>query len=223
MSCWYCTHGYTNRCTNGGASYGSQLLEGSQAEYVRIPHADGTLFPAPHDIDDKTLLMMSDIFPTGYYGVSRAAAFFAPAVDKLQPNVNGDRSPATQSEFLQQNISEAVFVIIGCGPVGLCAVITAKAKGVQHLYAVDAVEDRLEQARQFGATPLKLDHDNIEQIILEATGGRGADAVIEVVGNRPALRSAYDLVRPCGFISSVGFHQGDLPFTALEAYLKNVT
>ena len=216
MSCWYCTHGYTNRCTNGGASYGSQLLDGSQAEYVRIPHADGTLFPAPDGMDDKTLLMMSDIFPTGYYGVTRATSFFASESESLDQT-------ASTAEFKQQNISDSVFVIIGCGPVGLCAVLTARSKGVRHLYAVDTVDDRLEQAKRFGATPLNFERDDIKQNILDATEGRGADAVVEVVGNRAALRSAYDLVRPCGFISSVGFHQGDLPFTALEAYLKNLT
>lgn len=218
MTCWYCKHGYTNRCSNGGASYGSQLLDGSQAEYVRIRHADGGLFPAPQGMDDKTLLMMCDIFPTGYYGVTRALSFFGANSD--YPATNGTTQ---DSEFIQQNIRDAVFVILGCGPVGLCAVLTARAKGVRKLYAVDSVDDRLEEAQRFGATRLKLGRDDVKKIVSDATEGRGADAVVEVVGNPAALRSAYDLVRPCGVISSVGFHQGDLPFTALEAYSKNVT
>ena len=211
MQCWYCKHGWTNRCTSGGASYGSQLLDGSQAEYARITHADGTLYPAPPELDDKTLLMMCDIFPTGYYGVARATSTVIPTFAKDDP------------DFTPQTLDDTIFVILGCGPVGLCAVLTARAKGVRNLYAVDSVDDRLEEAKKFGATPLKLGKDDIKQIILDATGGRGADAVIEVVGNKPALQSAYELVRPCGMISSVGFHQGDLPFTAFEAYSKNVT
>lgn len=125
--------------------------------------------------------------------------------------------------YVAQDISDAVFVCIGCGPVGLCAITAARWKGVKTIYAIDSVEDRLQDAARMGALPLELGKDNIKATILKATDGRGADAVLEVVGNTAALKSAYDLLRPCGVLSSIGFHQDPLPFTGLEAYLKNVT
>jgi threonine dehydrogenase-like Zn-dependent dehydrogenase len=73
-----------------------------------------------------------------------------------------------------------------------------------------------------GALPLKLGTDDIPGIVQSATAGRGADAVVEIVGNQSAMRLAIDLVRPCGIVSSVGFHQGELPYTAFEAYSKNL-
>ncbi|KAF2103326.1 GroES-like protein [Rhizodiscina lignyota] len=212
MSCWYCKHSYTNRCIHGSA-FGTQQLDGSQAEFVRIPFADGTLEIAPLSMPNELLVMMCDIFPTGYYGASRATEAFATLDNRTIGLMNGGP---------QQNIGDAVFVCIGCGPVGLCAILTARSKGVRTLFAIDAVDDRLEEAKNMGAIPLKLGKDDIKQTILEATDGRGADAVIEVVGNKAALRSAFDLLRPCGVLSSIGFHQGEFPFDALESYQKNL-
>lgn len=217
MNCWFCQQGHTNRCVHG-AAFGTQLLAGGQAEYVRVPFADGTLSLAPNQLSDEILIMMSDIFPTGYYGATRALASFGPPRDKTaMSNGNGNARG-----FHQQSISDAVVVCLGCGPVGLCAIITAKARGVGTLYAVDSVDDRLAEAEKFGAIPLQLGRHDVHEVIKEVTDGRGADAVIELVGNKSALRSAFDLVRPCGVLSSVGFHQGDLPFTALECYQKNL-
>ncbi|KIX04245.1 uncharacterized protein Z518_07799 [Rhinocladiella mackenziei CBS 650.93] len=200
MSCWFCQHGYSNRCPKGLAPFGTQGLAGGQAEYVRVPFADGTLKSAPDNLDDELLIMMCDIFPTGYYGAMRAIECF--------------RSP--------DQTNDAIFVCLGCGPVGLCAILTARSKGVRTIYAVDSVDDRLDQAAKLGGIPLNLGRDDIQATVMDATHGRGADAVVEVVGNNTALRSAFDLLRPCGVLSSIGFHQGDLPFTALESYQKNL-
>ncbi|KAJ9144945.1 Alcohol dehydrogenase superfamily, zinc-type [Pleurostoma richardsiae] len=222
-ACWFCQHGFGNRCVNSLA-FGTQQLDGGQAEFVRVPFADGTLHYAPTHIDDSLLVMMCDIFPTGYYGAMRAIGFLErpllPASGAGEQQI-GDTS--TNGGFVTQSLDEAVFVCLGCGPVGLCALMTAKTKGVKTIYAVDAVDERLEQAKTMGGIPLKLDVDDIPKIINDATGGRGADAVIEVVGNKAALRSAFDLVRSCGVLSSIGFHQADLPFTGLESYSKNLT
>ena len=196
-----------------GAAFGTQMLAGGQAEYVRVPFADGTLSEAPEELSDELLIMMSDIFPTGFYGATRALQAFQPISHHTR---NG------HSEFHHQSLSEAVFVCLGCGPVGLCAIITAKSKGVKTLYAVDSVDDRLAEAKKMGAIPLKLGRDDIDEIIMQATDNRGADAVIEVVGNTAALKSAFKLLRQCGVLSSLGFHQGELPFTGLECYQKNV-
>ena len=203
-------------------AFGTQQLDGGQAEYVRVPFADGTLQIIPGDVNDKLLIMMSDIFPTGFYGASRAIERF-PAWQPVVNGVNGNGVAKRSSSFITQSISDAVFVCLGCGPVGLCAILTALSKGVRTIYVVDSVEDRLREAESMGGIPLKLGRDDIQRTILEATQGRGADAVIEVVGNNVALRSAFDLLRPCGVLSSIGFHQGELPFSALESYQKNLT
>lgn len=190
---------------------GTAQIDGSQAEYVRIPEADGTLLLAPADIDDELLVMMSDIFPTGYYGAMRALSHFAPP-DEVK----------TLSSFPKQPLKSTVIVCLGCGIVGLCAILTAVSKGAGTVFCVDSVEDRLEQARKMGGTPLRLGVDDIRKAVMDATDGRGADAVIESVGNEPALRSAVDLLRPCGVLSSVGFHQSEMPFTALQGYQRNI-
>jgi len=223
LSCWFCNHGYTNRCTRGLA-FGTQQLDGGQAEYVRVPFANGTLQLAPEDVDDELLIMMCDIFPTGFYGATRAIDTFAhpPSANGNPTKMNGVEKSSTEDSFVKQSIYDAVFVCLGCGPVGLCAVMTAKSKGVRKIFCVDSVDDRLAEAEKMGGIPLKLGRDDIKAIVLDATEGRGADAVIEVVGNQAALKSAFDLLRQCGVLSSIGFHQGDLPFTALDCYQKNL-
>ncbi|KIX08138.1 uncharacterized protein Z518_02794 [Rhinocladiella mackenziei CBS 650.93] len=215
MECWFCQHGYTNRCIRG-KSFGSLGFDGGQAEYVRVPFADGTLQPAPTAVDDELLIMMCDIFPTGYYGAVRAIQYFESHTRELE-SIN-----QTRPMFQIQSLQDTVFVCLGCGPVGLCSILTCLTKKVGKVFAVDAVDDRLREAEKWGAIPLKLGKDDIKARILEATDGRGADAVIELVGNALALKSAFDLVRPAGCISSIGFHQGEVPFTAWEAYSKNL-
>lgn len=135
---------------------------------------------------------MADIFPTGYFGVKSAV--------ELSTTVD---------------ISEATVVIIGCGPVGLCAVTCAMERNPRHLFAVDGVDSRLEIARQLGARPLNFmtDAEGMREQIMSATDGRGADMVIEVVGLAPALRTAFDLVRPFGVISSIGVHNAEVRFS----------
>ncbi|KAI9745061.1 MAG: hypothetical protein M1818_001339 [Claussenomyces sp. TS43310] len=220
QTCWFCKHGLANRCT-GSLAFGTQQLDGGQAEYVRVPSADGTLKHAPARLEDRLLIMMCDIFPTGYYGAMRAISFIQRPL--LPPSAPLNQSEPPTTEFVPQSLEDTVFVCLGCGPVGICALLTARTKGVRTIYVVDSVDDRLAEAESMGGIPLKLGRDDIQKVIMDATGGRGADAVIEVVGNKPALRSAFDLVRQCGVLSSIGFHQGELPFTAFESYQKNLT
>lgn len=133
---------------------------------------------------------MADIFPTGFFGVKSALSL----------------APSTL------NIQESTLVVIGCGPVGLCAIIAAAEQKPKHLFAIDGVDSRLEQARQLGAEPLNFlsDKAGMAARILEATEGRGADLVVEVVGLSPALRTAFDIVRPFGVISSIGVHNAEV-------------
>ncbi|KAK4123493.1 GroES-like protein [Parathielavia appendiculata] len=201
MECFYCTHGSSARCSKC-LLFGSAALDGGQAEYVRIPYADGTVLKAPAEINDRALVLMADIFPTGYFGAKNAFGM-------LQP---------------QQEASEATVVVIGCGPVGLCAIVSALEYRPRHLFAVDSVPSRLELARQLGAEPLNFAEgkEKMTQRVKDVTEGRGADAVIEVVGLSPALRTAFDLLRPFGVISSIGVHNAEIPWSGNEAYGKNL-
>ncbi|GAB1320425.1 hypothetical protein MFIFM68171_10635 [Madurella fahalii] len=200
LECFYCTHGNSARCAHC-LLFGCTALDGGQAEYVRVPHADGTVVRAPAKISDSALILMADIFPTGFFGAKNAFSL-------LQP----------------QQPSEATVVVVGCGPVGLCAIVSALEYQPRHLFAVDSVPSRLELARQLGAEPLNfLDgKEAMLKRVKEVTEGRGADAVIEVVGLSPALRTAFDLLRPFGVISSIGVHNTEIPWNGAEAYGKNL-
>ncbi|KND87153.1 putative zinc-binding alcohol dehydrogenase [Tolypocladium ophioglossoides CBS 100239] len=223
LKCWFCKQGLTNRCVEGVA-FGTQNLAGGQAEFVRVPFADGTLQPVPADLDNSLLIMMCDIFPTGYYGACRAIEGLQTQFQSRLTSFNGPVADGGVNEDrIHYALSQAVVVCLGCGPVGICAIATARSKGIHTVFAVDSVDDRLEEAAQLGAIPLNLSRDDIMGEIKSRTEGRGADAVIEVVGSAAALKSAFDLLRPCGVLSSVGFHQSGLPFTGLDCYLKNIT
>jgi threonine dehydrogenase-like Zn-dependent dehydrogenase len=187
MDCFYCKNGFTSRCAQS-ALFGSEKLDGGQAEYVRIPHADGTVMKAPPEIEDRALILMADIFPTGFFGARNAF-----------------------SALGAQKPSEATAVIVGCGPVGLCAIVSALEYKPKHLFAIDSIDSRLELARSLGAEPLNFatDKEGMMSRIKEATDGRGADIVIEVVGLSPALKTAFTILRPFGFISSIGVHNGE--------------
>lgn len=223
MKCWFCQHGHTNRCVDG-PSFGSMALDGGQSEYVRVPFADSTLEFIPEEVSDENMIIMCDIFPTGYYGAMKAITKLLRNNGTAESIVGGTlHAPsALRPTFEKVTLDNSVVVCLGCGPVGLCAVLTAKVLGAGTVFAIDSVDDRLEEARKMGARPLNLEKDDIPDIIKSVTGGRGADAVVESVGNKSAMRLAFDLVRPCGVLSSIGFHQGDLPFSAFEAYSKNL-
>lgn len=198
--CFYCHNGYSSRCDKGKL-FGSASLDGGQAEFVRIPYADGTVTKAPPEIDDKALILMADIFPTGYFGAKNAFRQLSP-----------------------EEKAGATVVVVGCGPVGLCAIIAALEHKPKHLFAVDSIDSRLELAKKLGAEPLNFmtDKEGMLKRVKEASEGRGADAVIEVVGLSPALRTAFDLLRPFGVISSIGVHNAEIPYSGAEAYGKNL-
>ncbi|KAI9720781.1 MAG: hypothetical protein M1812_002620 [Candelaria pacifica] len=200
LDCFYCKNGYSSRCVNG-ALFGTAALDGAQAEYVRVPLADGTIMKAPDEIEDKALVLMADIFPTGYFAAH-----------------NGFK------DLTKTQIEDSTVVVIGCGPVALCAVIAAETYKPKHLFAVDSVESRLELARSLGAQPwnFQTNREGLEKRIKEVTDGRGADVVIEVVGLSPALKMGFDILRPWGIISSVGVHNAEIPWTGNQAYGKNL-
>lgn len=134
---------------------------------------------------------MADIYPTGFFAAS-----------------NGFK------DYTKEQATELTVVVIGCGPVGLLAIINALEYKPKHLLAVDSVEPRLELAKKLGAEPWNFlkDREGLDKRVKELTDGRGADVVIEVVGLSPALRTAFDLLRPWGTISSVGVHNAEVSF-----------
>jgi len=198
--CFYCRNGYSSRCAKS-LLFGSAVLDGGQAEYVRVPLADSTVVKAPPEIEEKYLVLMADIWPTGYFAAANAFR-----------------------NLTQEQIAESTVVVIGCGPVGLCAVINAAEYKPKHLFAVDSVESRLDLAKGLGAEPLNFqsDREGLEKRIKDVTEGRGADVVIEVVGLSPALKMGFEILRPWGIISSVGVHNAEIPWTGNQAYGKNL-
>jgi threonine dehydrogenase-like Zn-dependent dehydrogenase len=196
--CFYCKIGLTCRCEKG-SFYGwvekGAGLQGGQAEYVRVPLADTTLLPLSNDLTAEQGLLLGDIFSTGYFCADMA----------------GIKTKGT-------------YVVVGCGPVGLMAIVGAKDLGAEQLYAIDIVPERLEKAKAFGAIPLNPLSIDVVEKIKSVTNGRGADAVLEVVGSPSASRLAVDLVRPGGTISTVGVHTTpQFSFSPVEAYNKNLT
>lgn len=195
--CFYCERKLTCRCEKG-ALFGSAKLAGAQAEYARVPMADATLFQAPDDLPDELLVLMADIIPTGYF--------------------------AAKTAYNLMNESEregAVCVVLGCGPVGLCA-ITAAQKRFPTVLAIDSVPDRLERAKKHGAKPFNLTDSDLEDQIKAATNGRGADAILEVVGAPDAVQLAIKLARPGGTIASVGVHTKEIAMPGGTLYNKNL-
>ncbi|KIW96512.1 uncharacterized protein Z519_03581 [Cladophialophora bantiana CBS 173.52] len=198
--CFYCKRGFSSRCEKCQL-FGTVTLDGGQAEYCRIPFADSTVIKAPASIQENKLVLMADIFPTGYFAAANAFR-------------GAD----------QDVISQSVVLLIGCGPVGLCALICALEYKPKAVLAVDGVEARLERARKLGAEPwnYQKDMEGLKKRVLELSHGRGADTAIELVGQSSALGMAFELLRPWGNISSIGVHNGEIPWTGNQAYGKNL-
>jgi len=196
--CFYCRLGLTGRCVRGqlfGWVEEGRGLHGVQAEYVRVPLADSTLVAVPEGTPPELALFAGDILATGWFGAESAGAAPGKCV-----------------------------AVVGCGPVGLMAVIAARELGAERIFAIDALPDRLALAARWGAEPVDYQAEDPIGRIQEETGGRGADAVVEAVGTPQASRLAFDLVRPGGTIAAVGVHvEAHLAFAPGEAYDKNLT
>ena len=195
--CFYCRNSLPARCERGelfGWVEGGRGLHGAQAEYLRVPLAGSTLVEVPEGCAPEAALFAGDVLATGFFAAELA------------------------------RVGEgAVAVVLGCGPVGLCAVFGALASGAERVFAVDGVADRLALAERFGAEPLRLD-DDPRAAVREATGGRGADAVLECVGSPEATRLAVDLLRSGGAVGAVGVHtEESFAFPPGEAYDKNLS
>lgn len=168
-----------SHCAKGGWVLG-HTSDGTQAEYVRIPLADSSLHPVPEGVDEKALVMFSDILPTGFEcGVQ-----------------NGAVAPGKS------------LVIIGAGPVGLAALMTSKLYTPAMIIVIDRDVGRLGVAKKIGAQET-VEAGNDEAVVkkvMDLTGSVGADTVIEAVGVPPTLELAQDLVAPGGNIANIGVH-----------------
>lgn len=195
-ACHFCRIELPARCEHGalfGWVQDGRGLHGAQAELVRVPLADATLVPVPEGVSDAAALLCGDVLATGFFCAD-----------------NGD-------------VADRVVAVVGCGPVGLMAVIGARERGAREVFAIDSVESRLELAAGYGARPLPLG-DAPGDRIRAATEGRGADSVLEAVGSDDAIRFAFSLLRAGGTLSSVGVHtSGAFPITPVEAYDRNLT
>ena len=176
--CESCRRGMYSHCTSGGWILGNEI-DGTQAEYVRTPHADTSLYPLPEGADEEALVMLSDILPTGFEcGV-----------------LNGKVAPGS------------TVAIVGCGPIGLATLLTAQFYSPAQIIAIDLDDKRLEVAHRFGATHLINSKDGkAAQSVKTLTNGRGVDTAIEAVGIPATFALCQELVAAGGVIANIGVH-----------------
>ncbi|MBM7060608.1 zinc-dependent alcohol dehydrogenase family protein [Pseudomonas sp. UL073] len=193
--CDYCKKGMYSHCADGGWILGHRI-DGTQAEYVRIPHADGSLHALPPGIPDEAMVMLSDILPTGYEcGV-----------------LNGQVSPGD------------VVAIIGAGPVGLAALLTAQFYAPAEIVVIDLDDHRLAVARQFGATRvLNSGRDNVAGELHSLTGGRGVDVAIEAVGVPATFSLCEQIIGAGGHIAVLGVHGVKVDLHLETLWSHNIT
>jgi alcohol dehydrogenase len=178
-ACRFCREGRYGQCLGGGGWILGHTIDGTQAEYVRVPFADTSTYPAPVGVSDEELLMLADILPTGYeVGV-----------------LNGTVRPGD------------VVAVVGAGPIGLSAISGARLLSPSHVIAIDLADSRLEAAKQFGAdVTINNSREDPIEIVRGLTNGLGADVAIEAVGFPATFELAASLARPGGHIANIGVH-----------------
>jgi len=193
--CDYCRRSMYSHCENGGWILG-HLIDGTQAEYVRIPYADTSLYHIPEGSDEEALVMLSDILPTGFEcGV-----------------LNGKVSPGN------------TVAIVGAGPIGLAALLTAQFFAPAEIIMIDPDDNRLETAIKFGATrTINNSKEDAVTIINQITNNRGVDTVIEAVGIPATFELCQSLVGAGGVIANVGVHGKSVELHLETLWAKNIT
>ncbi len=193
--CEYCRRGMYSHCTTGGWVLGN-TIDGTQAEYVRTPHADTSLYPIPPGADEEALVMLSDILPTGFEcGV-----------------LNGKVKPGDS------------VAIVGAGPIGLATLLTAQFYSPAEIILIDLDENRLAVARRFGATKtIRAAADAAAAAVMKLTDGRGVDVAIEAVGVPATFELCAQIVAPGGTIANIGVHGKKVDLHLETLWSQNIT
>ena len=193
--CRFCREGAYGQCRGGGGWILGHLINGTQAEYVRVPHADLSTHLLPGAVESKYAVLLADIFPTAYeVGV-----------------LNGRVAPGD------------TVVVVGTGPIGLAAITTAGFFTPEKTIAVDLDPFRLDAAKNLGADAVALAGEEAEQLVADLTQGLGADVVIEAVGVPESFELCTRMVRPGGHVANVGVHGKPATLHLEDLWIKDVT
>ncbi len=195
-TCRFCREGHAGQCLGGGGWILGHKIDGTQAEFVRVPFADTSTYLVPAGVADEEILMLADILPTAYeVGV-----------------LNGGVRPGD------------VVAIVGSGPIGLSAIMGARLFSPSHIVAIDLADSRLEAAKRFGAdVTVNNSGQDPEEVINLLTDGLGADVAIEAVGVPATFELAARLARPGGRIANIGVHGEPATLHLEELWIKNIT
>jgi alcohol dehydrogenase len=196
--CRYCRESRFGQCLGGGGWVLGHLIDGVQADFARIPFADNSLYHLPARMSAEAAVLLAEVVPTSYeVGV---------LAGKVQP---GD-----------------TVVVVGSGPIGLAAVMTARLFSPSHIIAIDLVASRLDAAKRFGAD-IVIDNSAPDtdpaELVIDLTGGHGADVVMEAAGLPEAFELSTRLVRPGGHVANIGVHGAPATFHLESLWMKGVT
>ena len=194
--CRFCKEGRYGLCTGGGGWIFGHLIDGLQAEYARVPFADTSVYKLPPELTDEQVVFLADILPTAYeVGV---------LAGRVEP---GD-----------------TIAVVGAGPIGLAAVMTAKLLTPGRIVVLDIADARLEKAREFGAD-VTINNGNTDAVaeVMELTEGLGADVAIEAVGLPETFELCTELIRPGGRVANVGVHGHPATLHLERLWIRDVT
>ncbi|EHQ89429.1 alcohol dehydrogenase [Desulfosporosinus youngiae] len=196
--CFYCQKGIHSQCPQGSVFGGSGKLDnrGAHAEYVRVPFASRVMHKIPDTLSDEDVLFVGDILSTGYYGAERGEIKAGDTV-----------------------------VVIGSGPVGMCAMISARLFGAEQIIAVDLDNHRLGIALNQGIADKAINPQSEEplKVIKDLTDNRGADVVIEAVGSKTSFEAAFRYIRPGGTVSLLGVYTMGVDFPINQHWRRNLS
>jgi alcohol dehydrogenase len=195
-SCKFCKEARYGQCTGGGGWIFGHLINGLQAEYARVPFADNSLYKVPSGLTDEQVLFLSDILPTSFeVGV-----------------LNGGVTPGD------------TVAIVGAGPIGLAAVMTAKLYTPGRIIVIDLDDGRLAKAKEFGADiTINNGREDAVKRVFELTGGLGVDVAVEAVGVPATFELAAELIRAGGKLANVGVHGKPVTLHLEKLWIKDVT
>jgi alcohol dehydrogenase len=194
--CRYCWDGMYGQCLGGGGWILGHKIDGTQADFVRVPFADTSTYVIPHGVEDEAALMLADILPTSY----EVGA------------VNGRVRPGDS------------VAIVGAGPIGLAAILASKLYSPGKIIALDLADSRLDAAKQFGADALiNPSIQDAVEIVLAMTGGLGVDVAIEAVGVPETFELCTQLIRPGGHVANVGVHGKPATLHLEDLWIRDAT